>query len=113
MPNAAALSIYLFGISALLFGAYTLLFTTDILNTFNLPQSAEGVLSGNGCAAFAMGLYYILAAWQNNRAFFKVSVPMRCLTTAVWWRVGGQWKQAAIWEGTGALLTAVALVLGS
>jgi hypothetical protein len=113
MPSAAALTIFLFGLSALLAGAYTLLYTTEMLRSFDLPQSAEGVMSGNGCAAFAMGLYYILAAWQNNRAFFKLSVPMRCLTTAVWWNVGGHWKQAAIWEGTGAILTAFALVFGT
>jgi hypothetical protein len=111
MPSGAAVTIYIFGLSALLAGSYTLLFTAETLTSFDLPQSAEGVMTGNGCAAFAMGLYYILAAWQNNRAFFKLSVPIRCLTTAVWWRVGGPWKQAAVWEGTGAALTAVALVL--
>ncbi|KAK0717806.1 hypothetical protein B0T26DRAFT_710896 [Lasiosphaeria miniovina] len=50
-----------------------------------------------------MGIYYTLGACQNNRAFFLATVPMRLLTTAVFW--GQNWRAAALWEGIGALLT--------
>jgi hypothetical protein len=71
-----------------------------------LPAAA-----GNSLAAVAMGIYYTLAAYQENRKFFIATVPMRCLTAVVFWRQA--WIAPAVWEGTGAVLTAVALWLGS
>jgi hypothetical protein len=59
-----------------------------------------------------MGIYYTLAAFQENRAFFFLTIPMRMLTSTVFWRQGGDWKIASIWEGGGAVLTGVALMLG-
>jgi hypothetical protein len=59
-----------------------------------------------------MGIYYTLAAYQENRPFFYLTVPMRLLTSAVFWGLGGGWKIASFWEGGGAVLTAFALVFG-
>jgi hypothetical protein len=56
-----------------------------------------------------MGLYYNLAAYQENRSFFMMTVSMRLLTTAVFIRQG--WTPAALWEGGGAVLTALALIV--
>jgi hypothetical protein len=60
----------------------------------------------------AMGIYYTLAASQENRTFFYLTIPMRMLTSAVFWRQGGDWKIASAWEGGGAVITAVALIVG-
>jgi hypothetical protein len=59
-----------------------------------------------------MGIYHTLAAFQANRAFFFLTIPMRLLTSMVFWRQDGDWKIASIWEGGGAVLTAVVLMLG-
>jgi hypothetical protein len=59
-----------------------------------------------------MGIYYTLAAFQENRTFFYLTIPMRMLTSMVFWHQGGDWKLASGWEGGGAILTAVALMLG-
>jgi hypothetical protein len=67
---------------------------------------------GNSLAAIAMGIYYTLAAYQENRTFFYLTVPMRLLTSLVFWRQGGEWKIAGAWEGGGALITAGALMVG-
>jgi hypothetical protein len=58
-----------------------------------------------------MGIYYTLAASQENRTFFYLTIPMRMLTSVVFWRQGGQWKITSSWEGGGAFLTALALML--
>jgi len=57
-----------------------------------------------------MGIYYTLAAYQENQTFFIATVPMRSLTALVFWRQA--WIAPAVWEGGGAVLTAVALGLG-
>ena len=82
-------------------------------------------MNGNSLAAIAMGIYYTLAAYQENDVFFALTVPMRLLSTAVFWSqsrglsagqsesesAGAQaWMLAAAWEGGGAVLTAAALV---
>ena len=56
-----------------------------------------------------MGLYYPLAAAQDNRAFFALTVPTRLLTTGGFVLQG--WTVAAVWERVGAVLTAAALLV--
>ncbi|MCJ1359996.1 MAG: hypothetical protein MMC33_009999 [Icmadophila ericetorum] len=119
MPSPPAYTIYTFGLSALLSGTFALLQPSEFLKTFTLPLPATAA-PPLGLAAIAMGLYYTLAAYQENRAFFVLSVPMRLLTTAVFWRMGageglawqGGWRGAAVWEGVGALGTGIALLIG-
>ena len=104
-PTLAALSLYLFGITALLAGIITLV--NPSTRAAGLCESAD---AGNALAAIAMGLYYPLAAYQENRHFFLISVPMRTLSTIVFWRYGR--ADVAAWEGLGAALTAIALMVG-
>ncbi|CAJ2501521.1 Uu.00g043740.m01.CDS01 [Anthostomella pinea] len=109
MPSPAALTIYAFGLTALLAGIGSLLDPAGSLPQLGLPYACVAAARGNGLAAIAMGLYYSLAAYQENTAFFAVTVPMRSLTTAVFWAQG--WRLPAVWEGAGALATAFALLL--
>ncbi|CAN8096210.1 unnamed protein product [Discula destructiva] len=64
-------------------------------------------MKANSLAAIAMGIYYPLAAFQENQAFFIATVPMRSLSATVFWLP--DWRAAAIWEGAGAALTGLAL----
>lgn len=98
MPSLAAFTIYAFGLTAFGAGVYNLTLTHPI---------AAAEMKANSLAAIAMGIYYPLAAYQENRAFFIATVPMRSLSATVFWNQG--WKDAAIWEGTGAVLTGLAL----
>ena len=56
-----------------------------------------------------MGIYYTIPAYQENRTFFMATVPMRSLTSVVFWQYGRM--VVAIWEGLGALITAAALTI--
>lgn len=109
-PSAAALTAYLFGVTAFAAGLYGLLDPPAMASRLALAPPCVPSLNGNALASLAMGLYYTLAAYQENRAFFVLSVPMRLLSTAVFANQG--WASAAVWEGTGAVLTAVALIGG-
>ncbi|TVY84213.1 hypothetical protein LSUE1_G001105 [Lachnellula suecica] len=130
MPTYAAFTIYAFGISALIAGMTNLLSPASAVNALGLPESCIPASNGrytflaslsphllmhagqgNSLAAIAMGLYYTLAAYQENKTFFRLTVPMRLLTCGVFLDQGGMWKVAGAWECGGAVLTAVALAL--
>ena len=113
MPSLAAFTIYLFGISAFAAGCYNLYYTEQAMSSFDISSACLTPMQGNALAAMAMGIYYSLAAWQENRTFFMLTVPMRFFTAYVFWDAGGQWRVAGIWEGLGAALTAGALLIGA
>lgn len=110
-PTLSALTVALFGISSLLAGLTTLVSPTTLLATVGLPSEAQPAILSMGLAATAMGIYYLLAAYQDNRAFYVATVPMRLLTTGFFWAQGGRWREFALWEGLGAVLTAGAVML--
>ncbi|KAH8770235.1 hypothetical protein F5882DRAFT_411755 [Hyaloscypha sp. PMI_1271] len=112
MPTIAAWTIYAFGATALAAGCWHLASPESAAQALGMQEGCVGAVNGNSLAAIAMGIYYALAAYQENRAFFYLTVPMRLLTSTVFWRQGGQWKMAGLWEGGGAVLTAVALMVG-
>ncbi|KAI1324967.1 hypothetical protein F5Y16DRAFT_401836 [Xylariaceae sp. FL0255] len=116
MPSAAAVTIYAFGLTALLAGIISLADSYSSSSSpmsptsqLGLPQSCIPATRGNGLAAIAMGLYYSLAAHQENTAFFLATVPMRLLSTVVFWTQG--WWIPAVWEGGAAVLTGVAILM--
>jgi len=47
-------------------------------------------------------------AYQENALFFAATVPMRLLTTAVFFTQG--WAVPAVWGGVGAVMAAIALL---
>ncbi|KAK9775909.1 putative EamA domain-containing protein [Seiridium cardinale] len=111
MPSLAAISIYVFGLTAFGAGVFTLLDPASAAAAHGFPSVCMPVARGNSLAAIAMGIYYTLAGYQENTTFFMLTVPMRLLTTAVFWNQG--WTAPAVWEGSGALLTLGALMLRS
>ncbi len=110
MPSLAAISIYIFGLTCLIAGVFALWDPTSAAAGLGFPSICIPVARGNSLAAIGMGIYYTLAGYQENKTFFWLTVPMRLLTTAVFWNQG--WNTPAIWEGSGALLTLGALTLG-
>lgn len=110
MPSPSAYTIYAFGLSSFLFGAVTLLDPITGAERLELDTSAKPVVMASSLAAIAMGIYYTLAAYQENCAFFWLTVPMRSLTTTVFLRQGGGWTAPGIWEGLGATATLLALI---
>lgn len=118
MVSFPALTIHLFGASCLVAGFHNLLRRRVALATFSVPASALPAINGNSLAAIAMGIYYHLAATQENRAFFALTVPMRLLTAYVFCFASGATTEqtrkafwlAGVWEASGSLLTAASLV---
>ncbi|KAF2744577.1 hypothetical protein M011DRAFT_470426 [Sporormia fimetaria CBS 119925] len=103
--SPTAFMIGFFGWSALTTGVLTLLRPSLTTVHLCLPLEAEPAVVASGLAAIAMGVFYILAAVQENRAFFYLSLCTRGLTTCVMYNVGGRWMQVAVWEGFGVLGT--------
>ncbi|MFJ9663535.1 hypothetical protein ACIRPP_02805 [Streptomyces sp. NPDC101219] len=73
-------------------------------------------VTASSMAALNMGVYYVLAALADWRAFYLWTVPFRLLTCTVFTVAvaGGRAPQAflgvAVWEGLGALATGAALL---
>lgn len=107
MASFTRLSILAFGISSFFAGLITLMNPSSSLDILHLPRDAIPAIRGNALAAIAMGIYYCLAAYQHNVPFYYATVPMRGLTTIVFWAQG--WYAASIWEGLGSITTALAL----
>ncbi|MFD3948188.1 hypothetical protein [Streptomyces sp. NPDC058579] len=72
-------------------------------------------LTASSMAALNMGVYYILAAFADWKAFFRWTVPFRLLTCAVFTlavvsgRAPSGFLGVGLWEGVGALATGAAL----
>ncbi|WP_228983232.1 hypothetical protein [Streptomyces sp. DH12] len=87
-----------------------------------LPAGARGAgdhtlvfLTASSMAAVNMGVYYVLAALADWRAFFGWTVPFRLLTCAVFTvavvagRAPAGFLGVGLWEGAGAVATWAAL----
>ncbi|MCA2204943.1 hypothetical protein [Streptomyces sp. SMS_SU21] len=72
-------------------------------------------VTASSMAALNMGVYYVLAALADWRAFFRWTVPFRLLTCTVFTlavttgRAPEAFLGVAAWEGLGALATGTAL----
>ncbi|KAI1203259.1 hypothetical protein F5X97DRAFT_283946 [Nemania serpens] len=110
MPSPAAVTIYAFGVTAFLAGVASLIDPSSAASQLNFPLACTPAARGNALAAIAMGVYYTMAAYQENTTFFVAAVPTRLLSTVVFFRQG--WSVPAVWEGTGAVITAIALIIG-
>ncbi|WP_343449388.1 hypothetical protein [Micromonospora oryzae] len=123
--SSAGWTIAVFGVLALLMGALGLLWPEAQLRMlgFEVPQSrAAGdytgtFLTASAMASFNMGVYYLLATATEWRAFYRFTVVFRLVTFTVFTIVvladvaPGRFFMVALWEGLGAVATAVALHL--
>lgn len=113
MPSVAALSIYIYGLFTSLAGTYNIIFSS---NTAPIdPVLPLSVVEAIYVAAIASGAYSLLAAWQENRAFFWAKVAVGALTATVLGRHARDgegldiWGTVAVWEGAAAATTGVCL----
>jgi hypothetical protein len=109
MPSATAITAYLFGVSAIYEGATILLAPRRGLAAKQLPEAALPSLNAFSVAVTGIGMFYLLAAYQENKIFFLFSL-FRLPAAAIFAAQGPGWRPRAIWEGVATLLTAVALV---
>lgn len=109
MPSLAALTIYLFGASAFHHGVSNLLSPKRALASKRLDEASLPALNGFSVAIIGIGIYYMLAAWQENRTFFAMTL-LRFVSAAIFWRQGPAWRTIATWEAFSAVLTGFTLM---
>ncbi len=123
--SISGLTIFIFGVLALLLGAVGILSPETLLQLMNFETSGGAArasmdytivfVTASSMASFNMGVYYILAALNNVRIFYKWTVPFRVLTFTVFTVVVLRgiapplFMGVAVWELVGAILTGVAL----
>ncbi|MEU9995000.1 hypothetical protein [Streptomyces sp. NPDC050848] len=114
-----------FGLLAASMGVVGLVSPDTMLTAMGFEPMADGsradgdhtlvFLTASSMAALNMGVYYILAALADWKAFFRWTVPFRLLTCAVFTlavvsgRAPAGFLGVGLWEGLGALATGAAL----
>jgi hypothetical protein len=119
--DLAALTMLVFGMLITASGMTGLFMPELLLDFFGFSTDGPAVLFVMACsqASLAMGVYYILAAVNNNRMFTRWSVPLRMMNFAVFagmvlFGVAPlQWLGVAGLELLGALATGITLALES
>ena len=120
---AASWTMAIFGALAFVCGAVGIVWpegTLALLGCERPDTRTEGdytltFATASSMAALNMGAYYLLAARANWRAFFRWTVPFRCVTVWVFTmavlldRAPIGFLGVAAWELIGAIATAVAL----
>ena len=123
--DAAGLTMFIFGVLALLLGFLGLILPELLLSIlgFTVLDRAARVagdytlvfIIAASMASFNIGAYYILAALNDLKQFYKWTVPFRCVTPTVFTIavLSGlapvRFLGVAAWELTGAIATGLAL----
>jgi hypothetical protein len=123
--DASGWTMFIFGVLALLLGLVGLIrpeFLLSLLGFTVLERAARMAgdytlvfLIASSMASFNMGAYYVLAALNNNKQFYRWTVPFRCITPAVFTiavltgMAPVRFLGVAAWELTGAIATGIAL----
>src|SRR5512145_3565346 len=91
--DASGWTIFIFGVLALLLGLLGLIrpeFLLSILGFTVLDRTARAAgdytlvfMIASSMASVNMGVYYVLAALNNVKQFYKWTVPFRCVTFVV------------------------------
>ncbi|CAF0926151.1 unnamed protein product [Rotaria sordida] len=119
------LTIFVFGLMAISAGLFGLIRPETLLNRMNLivldrstRQDGDytiAFLLSSSMASFNMGIYYLLAAWNQWIKFYQFTVVFRLVTVAVFILAikNGHAPEGligiVIWELAGALTTGAAL----
>lgn len=123
--DAAGWTIFIFGILAFLLGLVGLIRPEILLSIlgFEVVERAQRAASdytivfmtASSMASFNMGVYYIFAALNDVKIFYRWTVPFRVVTFVVFTSVviAGiapmKFLGVGIWELVGAISTGVAL----
>lgn len=125
--DAAGWTIFVFGILAFFLGLIGLIRPEIILSVlgFEIIERAQRAPSdytmvfimASSMASFNIGIYYMLAALNDVKIFYRWTVPFRTLTFLVFTTllISGaaplKFIGVGIWEFTGAIATGIALYL--
>ena len=125
IKDTSGWTMFIFGILAFLLGLIGLIrpeILLSILGFTVLDRSARVAgdytlvfMVASSMASFNMGIYYILAALNDMKQFYKWTVPFRCVTFTVFTLavITGlapvNFLGVGLWELTGAIATGLAL----
>ena len=125
--DAAGWTIFIFGFLAILLGLVGLIQPEILLSILGFEvieraQRASGdytivFMTASSMASFNMGIYYVFAAMNDVKIFYRWTVPFRTLTFIVFSTlvIAGtaplKFLGVGLWELTGAIATGVALYL--
>ncbi|WFE95179.1 hypothetical protein O7612_28380 [Micromonospora sp. WMMD987] len=121
--SGAGWTIAVFGVLAVLLGALGLVWPEAQLRMlgFTVPQTRTAgdytatFLTASSMASFNMGVYYLLAVATEWRAFYRFTVVFRLVTFTVFTLTvladvaPDRFIGVALWEGAGAVATALGL----
>jgi Na+-driven multidrug efflux pump len=123
--DASGWTMFIFGVLALLLGLLGLIrpeILLSILGFTVLERTARVAgdytlvfMIASSMASFNMGVYYVLAALNNVKQFYKWTVPFRCVTFTVFTvavltgLAPNRFLGVGAWELTGAIATGIAL----
>jgi Na+-driven multidrug efflux pump len=125
IKDASGWTMVIFGILALLLGLLGLIrpeILLSILGFTVLDRTARVAgdytlvfMAASSMASFNMGVYYILAALNDVKQFYRWTVPFRCVTftvftlTVITGHAPVNFLGVGIWELIGAIATGLAL----
>ncbi len=125
LRDASGWTMFVFGALALFLGLLGLIRPELVLSLLGftvLDRAARAAgdytlvfIVASSMASFNMGAYYILAALNDLRAFYKWTVPFRCLTfiafttAALTHLAPTRFMFIGLWELAGAIATGIAL----
>lgn len=125
IKDTSGWTMFIFGVLALLLGILGLLRPELLLSALGfsvLERAARAAgdytlvfMTASSMASFNIGAYYILAAINDLKPFYKWTVPYRCLTFLVFTTVTliglapTRFILVGAWELTGAIATGLAL----
>ena len=123
--DASGWTIFIFGVLALLLGLIGLIRPEILLSILGfevLSRSARAggdytivFMTASSMASFNMGAYYILAALNDVKPFYRWTVPFRAVTVTVFTlsvilgHAPTRFLGVGIWELLGGLATGIAL----
>ena len=123
--DASGWTIFIFGVLALLLGLVGLIRPEIVLSILGfdvLPRATRAAgdytlvfMTAASMASFNMGVYYVLAAANDLKIFYRWTVPFRALTfsvftlTVIAGLAPARFLGVGIWELTGAIATGLAL----
>lgn len=123
--DASGWTMFIFGALALVLGLIGLIRPEFILSVmgFQIMERADRLpndftlvfVTASSMASFNMGIYYVLAALSNVKAFYRWTVPFRVVTFLVFSATvltnlaPPAWMGVASWELSGAIATGLAL----
>ena len=125
IQDKAGWTMFIFGALALLLGLLGLLRPELLLSLLGftvLDRAARAAgdytivfMIASSMASFNIGVYYMLAALNDMKSFYKWTVPFRCVTFIVFTTVAltglapTRFIAVGVWELIGAIATSLAL----